>query len=428
MRPRIFIDLSELIVYAANFDQISGIQRIEIELIKLVFEQYPSIEIINAFETDSANLKNLIKLSLGDERMLLEKLNEAFSYCNAGPKHRGLKSPRMFFKMLVRDITRLFTFRLPKLAPGDIVFAPGGFGFDRYLISFHKRLAAKGVRLVFFVQDVLPVTQAQFLPGKGDVFALNFALPAKVITTTHFNVEDFGRAHQMVLNKPLQAHLDVVGLVHQFPGVPRNALPEKASPRLVDLLQGRPFVLCVGTVEIRKNHLSLLEAWRSLKPEFGEKLPMLVIAGRRGWKAEAALALLDHAVENNDPVRLVEKPSDEELKWLYAACMFSILPSLFEGWGLPVGESLWFGKACAASNTSSIPEAGRDLCVYFDPGNVEEIKAAIRQLLDPAIRKSFEEKIRAATLRTWADVARDLIAVLLKMAEAPPVLGSRLDQ
>jgi glycosyltransferase involved in cell wall biosynthesis len=417
MHPRIFIDLSDLIIYAANFDQISGIQRIEIELIKLIFEQYKSIEIINAFEVDSTRLKNIVQHSLGDEQKLLAELNQAYSYCNAGPKHRGLKSPRMFFKMLARDITRLFVFRLPKLAPGDIVFAPGGFGFDRYLVSFYRRLAAKGVRLVFFVQDVLPITQAQYLPGKGDVFALNFDLPAKVITTTHFNVEDFGRAYQMVLNRPSQAHLDVVGLVHQFPGVPRNAQPGKVSQRLIDILQSRPFVLCVGTVEIRKNHLRLLQAWHALKSEFGDGLPMLVIAGRRGWKAEAALTFLDHAVENDEPVRLVEKPSDEELKWLYASCAFSILPSLFEGWGLPVGESLWFGKACAASNSSSIPEVGRDLCVYFDPDNVEAIEAAIRQLLDPAIRKSFEDKIRAADLRTWADVARNLIATLLKLAE-----------
>ena len=417
MQRRVFIDLSDLIIYAANFDQISGIQRIEIELIKLVFEQYPSIGIINAFEADSTNLKNLIKSSLGDERMLLAKLNEAYSYCNAGPKHRRFKSPRMFFKMLARDIIKLFVFRLPKLAPGDIVFAPGGFGFDRYLLSYYRQLAAKGARLVFFVQDVLPITQAQFLPGKGDIFALNFSLPAKVITTTHFNVEDFGRAHQMVLNRPSRATLDVIGLVHQFPGVPRNAQPDEVLQRLADLLQGRPFVLCVGTVEIRKNHIRLLEAWRALKAEFGAELPMLVVAGRRGWKAEAALAALDHAIENDEPIRLVEQPSDEELKWLYAACTFSILPSLFEGWGLPVGESLWFGKACAASNTSSIPEVGRELCVYFDPDNVEDIKAAIRQLLDPAIRKGFEEKIRAATLRTWADVARDLIAELFKMVE-----------
>ncbi len=356
MQSRVFIDLSDLIIYAANFDHISGIQRIEIELIKLILDQYKSIEIINAFEPDSARLKAIIEQSLGDERLLLSGLNEAFSYCNAGPKHRGFKSPHMFFKMLVRDVSRLFGGRLPKLAPGDIVFVPGGFSFDRYLVSFHQRLAAKGLRLVFFLQDVLPVTQAQFLPGKGDVFALNFAVPAKVITTTHFNVEDFGRAHQMVLGRPSHAILDVIGLVHQFPGVPRNAQPDKAPQRLADLLQGRPFVLCVGTVEIRKNHIRLLDAWRALKSEYGETLPMLTISGRCGWKAEAALAALHHAAENDEPFRLVEQLSDEQLKWLYAACTFSILPSLFEGWGLPVGESLWFGKACAASNTTSIPE------------------------------------------------------------------------
>ncbi|WP_020177186.1 glycosyltransferase family 4 protein [Methyloferula stellata] len=419
MQRRIFIDLSDLIVYAANFDNISGIQRIEIELIKLILDQYESIGIINAFEPNSARLKAIIEQSLGDERLLLSRLNDAFSYCNAGPKHQGRKSPRMFFKMLARDISRLFGSRLPNLESGDIVLVPGGFSFDRFLVGFYERLAAKGVRLVFFVQDVLPITRAEFLSGKGDVFALNFPIPAKIITTTHYTVEDFGRAYQIVMKAPCRAALEVIGLVHQFPGVPRNAKPDEPSQRLTDMLQGRPFVLCVGTVEIRKNHLRLLEAWRALKSEFGAALPVLVVAGRRGWKAEAALAFLDHAAENNDPVCLVEKPSDDELKWLYASCTFSVLPSLFEGWGLPVGESLWFGKVCAASRATSVPEVGRDLCVYFDPDSVEEMKAAIRQLLDSAVRKTYEDKIRAATLRTWADVASDLIAVLLKMAETP---------
>jgi len=420
MQRRIFIDLTDLIIYAANFDQISGIQRVEIEFIKLIFERHKSIGVINAFDVESSKLKDILERFIGDERALLYELNKAFVYCNAGPKHKRLKTPRMLIKMLVRDISRLFAFRLPELQTGDIVFVPGGFGFDHFVVEFYRRIVAKGVRLVFLVHDVLPITQAAFVAGNGSsIFAPAFDLPADIMTTSHFNVADFGRAHETVTGRPCRAALEVAGLAHEFPGMPRNAQPGPPPRHLADVLQGRAFVLCVGTVEIRKNHITLLEAWRALKKEYGEALPLLVIAGRRGWKAEAALAILDEAQPGKDPFVFIEAPSDDELRWLYPSCTFSILPSLFEGWGLPVGESLWFGKACAASRVSSIPEVGRDLCVYFDPGDVEDMKAAIRQLLDPAIRKTYEDKIQASDLRSWADVASDLMNVLLRKAKEP---------
>jgi glycosyltransferase involved in cell wall biosynthesis len=172
-------------------------------------------------------------------------------------------------------------------------------------------------------------------------------------------------------------------------------------------------VLCVGTVEVRKNHAALLSVWEELETELGERLPTLVVAGRRGWKAEAALRRLDD-MPTDGRIVFVEAPSDAALRWLYATCLFTIFPSFFEGWGLPVGESLWFGKPCATSNTSSIPHVGRDLCVYFSPHDPDEIKQAIRRLLDPEIRRSYETSISAARLRTWAEVARDIERVITR--------------
>jgi glycosyltransferase involved in cell wall biosynthesis len=113
-----------------------------------------------------------------------------------------------------------------------------------------------------------------------------------------------------------------------------------------------------------------------------------------------------------------EAPSEADLRWLYSACLFTVFPSFFEGWGLPVGESLWFGKACAASNTSSIRAVGREFCVYFSPYDRDAIKAAVRRLLDPELRRSFEGKIEAARLRTWAEVASDLARIIKGPATA----------
>ncbi|MGB6657128.1 MAG: glycosyltransferase, partial [Methylovirgula sp.] len=121
------------------------------------------------------------------------------------------------------------------------------------------------------------------------------------------------------------------------------------------------------------------------------------------------------ALPRGGRIVFAEAPSDAALGWLYSACLFTIFPSLLEGWGLPVGESLWFGKSCAASKTSPIPAVGGDLCVYFDPHDPAAIKAAVRRLRDPDVRRSFEKKIEAANLRTWAEAASDIERII-----APP--------
>jgi glycosyltransferase involved in cell wall biosynthesis len=226
----------------------------------------------------------------------------------------------------------------------------------------------------------------------------------------------------MISGAQMPRSVAVVPLAHELPGVDRNQRPNGPSERLKSMIGARRFVLYVSTVEIRKNHLRLIEVWNKLSMELGDALPLLVIAGKKGWEAQQAIGLLDaannrHKETLREPVIFVEGPNDKELQWLYGSCDFTVFPSLAEGWGLPVGESLWFGKACAASNSSSIPEVGGDLCVYFDPLDAESMKAAIRRLVDPHVRESLEDKIRSADLRTWLDVDSDLIGTILRLHE-----------
>jgi glycosyltransferase involved in cell wall biosynthesis len=425
MPGKIYIDLTELIIYAANFDQISGVQRVEIELVKLIVNRYPSIEIINVFEVNAARLKKVL-YSYRDEEDLFRRLNREFAHWGLGPnhsRHAGLPSR---LKCIFKGSLRRHRFRHLEVQKGDIVFIPAGFGFAEAFSSFYRMILAQGARLVFLIHDVIPVTQPAYTPeGVERFFMLAFRLPADIITTTRFNRDDFKIAFEKVTGTPYRLPLHVVPLAHEFPGVCRDEGPlATLSPKVKEALGDRDFILCVGTIEIRKNHMVLLNVWRALREELGDSLPLLVIAGRRGWKAEATLALLDEVVAQQEPIRFIEEPSDQDLKYLYSSCLFSIMPSLFEGWGLPVGESLWFGKVCAASNTSSIPEVGGDLCLYFDPHDPDGVSSAIKQLLDRKTREAYERKIHNARLRTWAEVARDLIEVLLKISttSAEPLL------
>jgi glycosyltransferase involved in cell wall biosynthesis len=128
------------------------------------------------------------------------------------------------------------------------------------------------------------------------------------------------------------------------------------------------FVLVVGTVEIRKNHHLLLDVWEMMLAELGpQKTPLLVIAGQRGWLASETLARITRTPGFEGVVRFVEGPSDGELAWLYEHCTFTVYPARYEGWGLPVTESLDFGKFCLTGDGSSLPEAGEGLTELVDP-------------------------------------------------------------
>jgi len=153
------------------------------------------------------------------------------------------------------------------------------------------------------------------------------------------------------------------------------------------------FIACVGTIEIRKNHTLLYYAYK-LAQEQGIKLPQLVIVGSRGWLTGDFQYLVEHDPVMKDNILLLDNINDQGLTWIYENCMFTVYPSFYEGWGLPVAESLANGKACIASNTSSIPEIGRDIIDYFSPHDTQACLNAIIKYLDPKIREQKEVEIK----------------------------------
>ncbi len=95
------------------------------------------------------------------------------------------------------------------------------------------------------------------------------------------------------------------------------------------------------------------------------------------------------------------------------SCLLTVFPSLYEGWGLPIAESLAHGKFCLASNRTSIPEVGGDLIDYFDPSDADNALAKIERLLFEPYLAAREARLRAEYRpHTWADCARSLVRKL----------------
>jgi glycosyltransferase involved in cell wall biosynthesis len=163
------------------------------------------------------------------------------------------------------------------------------------------------------------------------------------------------------------------------------------------------FIACVGTVEIRKNHTLLYYTYK-LAESRGIELPQLVIVGSRGWLTGDFQYLVEHDPKLKNKIIILDTINDQGLSWIYANCMFSMYPSFYEGWGLPVAESLANGKLCIASDSSSIPEICGDITDYFSPYNAQACLDLMVTYLDSAKLQQKEAQIKQTYKSTsWDD-------------------------
>jgi glycosyltransferase involved in cell wall biosynthesis len=107
--------------------------------------------------------------------------------------------------------------------------------------------------------------------------------------------------------------------------------------------------------------------------------------------------------------------SDDKLTELYENCLFTLYPSFEEGWGLPVEESMVYGKLCITSNRSSMPEVGKKYADYVEPDDINSIVNAIIQALDPDYRKNREKLIQETFKpNSWESCALQIEGIIKK--------------
>jgi glycosyltransferase involved in cell wall biosynthesis len=166
-----------------------------------------------------------------------------------------------------------------------------------------------------------------------------------------------------------------------------------------------PYLLAVGTLEPRKNLPALLEAFRALRRD-GRDLE-LVLVGRQGW--QHSLPLGDLAPH----VRLTGTVTDAELAALYAGAACFVLPSIYEGFGLPLVEAMASGTPAVASDIPALREVGGDAVRYAPPDDSVELAHAIASVVDD--RAASRERAQRARERalgfTWEACARATLEV-----------------
>ncbi len=180
---------------------------------------------------------------------------------------------------------------------------------------------------------------------------------------------------------------------------------------------GRHYILSVGTIQPRKNYMRLMEAFAKFlaanKQKFGEI--QLVIVGKKGWmydkilEAPARLGL-------NGKVRFLHTVPDRDLPQLYGNALCFALPSLYEGFGLPVLEAMAYKCPVVVSNVSSLPEIAGSAGVYVNPEDTDSIAggllSAVRQRNLIQGRMRIQKGLAQVKLFTWEKAAKQTLEVL----------------
>lgn len=277
--------------------------------------------------------------------------------------------------------------------PGDVLMNLGASWTHKNFAKTIGQLKRDfGMRFALLVHDVLPVSHPGYVdPRHIPTFSTWLAEMAQVWDF----VMTPSKSSAAALASHLTAHRLPVPVITVIPfgagfGISTDGAQDVAP-------QQRTHVLYVSTIEIRKNHMLLFKVWERLIREHGsEHVPDLVFAGKYGWEIKDLRQMLKETGFLGGKIRVVENLSDEALAVLYRSSLFTAFPSFCEGWGLPVAESLFYGRHCIASDATSVPEVGGRFVQYHDPRDVDTAYRLIEKaIFDKSALCRWESLIRS---------------------------------
>ena len=257
--------------------------------------------------------------------------------------------------------------------------------------SLLARLKERGAaRFICMIHDLIPIEFPEYAkPGQAANHLRRIETAAQCADALIVN--------SAVTREALQPHLERAGRAPPVLVAPFGAdLP--AIPIDRDAPFDRPYFVYVSTIEARKNHLLLLNLWRRLASDLGERAPLLVLVGQRGWETENVVDMLDRCpalrgavIEHN------ALPDGEMVRLLKGACAL-LLPSFAEGFGFPLIEGLELGVPALCSDIPALRETGGSVPEFFDPLDGPSWRSAI---LDYAAPGSPRRKAQLARLSGW---------------------------
>jgi len=280
--------------------------------------------------------------------------------------------------------------------------------FAPSLARYHAQLHVPGPRVAIF-HDAIPLKYPELSPAKTVAFYPGYLHSLLQFDGIAANSEDSAQT--------LRDYFRWLGAAHipQVAAIPLGAnLPATIPPPLVIDASAPPFepptILSVGSIEGRKNHLALLEAAESLWAQ-GRRFKLHIIGLAQAETGRAALEKVRTLQAAGRPLRYPGHADLATVESAYAECRFTVYPSIIEGFGLPVIESLARGRPCICSGKGALGEvAAGGGTLTLDEMTAPAIATAIDTLLgNPNTLSQLATEARARRFRTWSEYTDALL-------------------
>ena len=412
-RLLIWFFIGDVIEWLESGRSISGVQRVALELL------FASAKLA---QTEGTFRIGVCAFDPRRSDLLILPLNETLAYFrrHSTPTNSIPESvPKRVLQLLSRPGPKPER-RAPPLASGAVVPNAGdhilflGLVWAPPFIPLFRHLKATGTNFSVLVYDMIQIQRPDLV---GEAMGREFAawLETALQTASIIFVSS------LITQRVIVAWADA-GKLEALPAIATlrfgmSHLDPSNVRRPRQAVRRRNYALSVGTIDRRKNQSMLFAAWNDLMRIVGPgRTPQLVVVGRRD------LPSLDAGTQqliDQGRILIVEGATDDEVSSLYAHCRFTLFPSLAEGYGLPVAESLRFGKVCITSDLPEVREFAGELVWYFQTGSRDAAMAQIlRAVTSPDLLRDQERKIAAAFVPPlWHDAA---LSMLNAVAAAQP--------
>ena len=303
--------------------------------------------------------------------------------------------------------------RLERMTPEDVFFdldSVWNLSVKRNVL--YPILKERGVKLAVYIYDIIPVTHPQYCHEETVLNFMGYIGAALqyanlLIASAQSTLDSIARLERKL---GLQ---EVPGCVSWL-GCDKKAVKGSApviDHRAVRAVSSGPYILTVGTIEPRKNHKVLLDAFD--KGLFGDDL-RLVFVGRIGWNVKELEKRIRQHPEFGRRLFLLEGMNDDSVDYLYRHALFVAFPTFEEGFGLPMIEAFERKAPVIASDIRVLREVGEDFALYFPPEDADAFIRIVRSYRnDPDAWRRLKSHLDDYEPYTWDQTARNIEDALL---------------
>ncbi|MCC8396976.1 glycosyltransferase family 4 protein [Paraburkholderia sp. MMS20-SJTR3] len=297
---------------------------------------------------------------------------------------------------------------LVTFAEGDIYFdidASWGDGISKW--ALYRDLKINGVRIVNMHYDAVPILSPQNSHPTTVIRYVEHFFAALSFSDLFVCISEAVRDDASKIASEIQSRcppMVTIPMGGNFSHAESDGVV--LDDEVAQFIAKRPYVLCVGTVEPRKNYpffIDNIEYFRSIGLN-------VLIVGKKGWEEDKLIKKIQALSEENETLKWLQNVDDAALQYFYENCFAYATSSWYEGYGLPVLEALAKNCVVISSDRGALVEAGQGLSLLFDPRDFKSFTSALEKVVnDPSFYAATKENAARVCLPSWEDTAQVLM-------------------